>query len=229
MENFDKAILEKWLDKGLCSGSGDGESAVCLEQAVALCVGLPLTDSPNSCVHPSVSSFGRRLNDASWSSPEARSAGLREFAFAQLGTSKIDGKAFARRLAELTIREIVPIALRFAAERNPKHCKCLVEAALECEKEGSAESARSARKITASAASAASASAADAAAYAASASASASARAANAANAAVFTADAAAHAARSAASASSASAATRDKVLSLSASLAARALNELRQ
>jgi hypothetical protein len=214
MENFDKEILEKWLDKGLCSGSGDGKSAVCLEQAVALCAGLPLTDSPNSCVHPSVSAFGRRLNDARWSSPKARSAGLREFAFAQLGTSKIDGKAFTRRLAELTIREIVPIALRAAAKRNPKHSEGLTAATMECEKEGTIKSAR---KIADDATCA----------YADDA---------TCAYAAAYVADAAAAAADAAATDATAAAATyrdacaaRDKILSLSAGLAVRVLNELRQ
>jgi hypothetical protein len=238
MENFDEAILEKWLDKGLCSGSGDGKSAVCLEQAVALCAGLPLTDSPNSCVHPSVSAFGRRLNDARWSSPKARSAGLREFAFAQLGTSKIDGKAFTRRLAELTIREIVPIAPRAAAKRNPKHSEGLTAATMECEKEGTIKSARSARKIAddATCAYADDATCAYAAAYVADAAASvADAAAVNAYGAAAYVADAAAYVADAAAvnaygaAAYAAAYAARDKILSLSAGLAVRVLNELRQ
>lgn len=43
---FDAAILESWLEKGLCCGTGDGQNTACVEQAIALAFGYPLTDHP---------------------------------------------------------------------------------------------------------------------------------------------------------------------------------------
>lgn len=151
-------ILSKWLDAGLCHGAGDGEQTVCLEQAVALCAGLPLKDNPDSCVDPAVSAFGRSLNDRAWSSPKARAAGLREFAFAQLGTAgKVDGRRFAKRVAEMAIRELVPFAFRKIAElpRLAGRRAALLAAAAKCETEGTEASAREANKIAYAAADAA--------------------------------------------------------------------------
>src|SRR6185312_2125454 len=143
---------------GLCHGAGDGKSSVCLEQAVALCAGLPLTDHPDSCVSRAVSAFGRRLNDHRWSSPAARSAGLRAFAFAQLGTAgKLNELTWVKRVAELTIREIVPTAFRKVAAlpRLSAHREKLEAAAKKCEDEGTEASAREARDAAAAAAAAA--------------------------------------------------------------------------
>jgi hypothetical protein len=230
-QKYDLGLLDRLIARGLCHGIGNGETTVCVEQAVALCAGLPLTDNPKSCTAPAVLAFGIRINDRAWSSPAARSKGLREFAFAQLGTTgRIDEKVFARRVAELVIREIVPLAFR-AVAKMPRHAKnreALEAAALKCETEGTEASAREARKIAASAsasasdsASASAASAADYAAYAAyyasaSASDSASASAASAADAA------------SAASAAIATARSRyrDEMLNRVAGIAVRAIKE---
>jgi hypothetical protein len=112
-QSFDFDVLNHWLDTGFCSGPGDGKNAVCMEEAVALCAGLLKTAYPDSCIDVYVSAFDRCLNDRAWSSSQVRSAGLREFAFAQLGTAgKINGRKFSRRVAKLIVVEIVPAALR---------------------------------------------------------------------------------------------------------------------
>jgi hypothetical protein len=202
-QKYDTKILEKWLDGGLCSGAGDGKNAVCLEQAVALCAGLPLTDRPDSCVDPVVSQFGRSLNDLAWSSPKARADGLRAFAFAQLGTvGRLDSLKFTRRIAEMFIAEILPSILRMAAKIHPvaSHAIAISEAADKCESSKSPYAAADAAYAAANAAYAA-ADAADAA-Y------------------------AAAAAADAAAAAAAAADAARDKILSDVAALAARAIKE---
>jgi hypothetical protein len=234
-QKYDLDKLNSILDGGLCHGSGDGKKTFCVEQAIAMCAGIPMTDKPDSCVHRVVSHFGRRLNDKNWSSDKARATGMREFAFAQLGTVDIDAKKWVKRVTELTIREVVPCALRAAAKLNPKFKDELEKSAKRCEEEGTE---------LAAAAAAAAAYAADAAAYAADAAAYAAYAADAAAYAAyadAYAADAAAYAADDAAAAAAAAAdaaayaaayaaddaaAAKDKMLSLSASIATRAIRE---
>jgi len=76
--------------------------------------------------------FAVAINDAQWSSPQARSKGLRRFALAHIGTRGLDEVEFSSRLAEQTIRQILPIALRKAG---------LEEAAARCATEGTKEAA----------------------------------------------------------------------------------------
>jgi hypothetical protein len=121
------------VDAGLSSGMGKPvPGAMCVEAAVCYALGLPHGDEP-PCVSPAVRSFKIRLNDAAWSSSAARAAGLRALAVAQLGSAgAVDDIAFASRVAELTIRRVLPPLLRakgFAAE------------AKRCEDEGSKEAA----------------------------------------------------------------------------------------
>ena len=191
------------VDSGLVSGVGKpipGE--MCVEAAVCYALDLPHGDEPG-CVNRALRAFKIRLNDAHWSSPAARAAGLRRLALAQLGSAgHLDDREFTRRLAELTIRVAVPIALRAAAsiQKDPKHKEALLDHAATCEREGTRQVALDAKNADAANA----ANAADAA-YAADAAADA---AAYAADAAAYAADAAAYAAAYAADAA------RDKVLS---------------
>lgn len=129
-----RAKLDEFLSRGLCSGSGTADGQVCVEQAIALACGEKLTDSP-TCVSPVVRAFAIRLNDASWSSPQARAYGLRAFALAQLGTRGLDERRFVTKLAELTMRRVLPIALRAVG---------LPVEADRCEKEGTATAAAAA-------------------------------------------------------------------------------------
>jgi len=199
------------FDRGLCHGAGkDPAGQVCLEQAIAIAYGDPLTDSP-SCVHPAVAAHSRRLNDANWSSPKVRADSLRAYALNQLGCSHIDGREFAKRVTLRTIREILPIALRAAKlESEAKAC----ETAEDLKAAGAAARKARAAAAAADAAADAYAAAADADAAAAAAAADAAADAA-----AAYAADAAAYAAYARSK--------RDEVLQLAAKIADEVLTEL--
>lgn len=166
------------VDAGLVKGLGSPEPGkMCVEAAISYALGEPHSDGP-SCVEPIVRRAKIVLNDAAWSSLAARAKGMRRVAIAQLGSKDtIDSTKFATLLAEYTIREVLPLALRAAATLNPLHAEKLESSAVRCERDGTT--------------------AADAAAY------------------------AAAHAA-----ADAAAEAERDRILSLSASLMVRALQE---
>lgn len=135
------------VDHGLSHGLGTPEPGkLCVEAAVCLALGLPHGDNP-PCVGYAVRSFKIRLNDSKWSSPEARAVGMRRLAIAQLGSDQVDQKEFARLIAEETIRQIVPIALRAAAsiQKDAAHAMALEIAALRCEQEGTSEAALDAK------------------------------------------------------------------------------------
>jgi hypothetical protein len=86
-------------------------------------------------VSPVAARFAEALSESRWSNTSARADGMKDLRAAMPGTSDIDMEAFARRLAERTVRRIVPIALgafglRIYADR--------------CAMSGTAESAREA-------------------------------------------------------------------------------------
>jgi hypothetical protein len=190
-----RKVLEV-VDVGLCGGIGNPVPGhMCVEAAVCFALGQPHGDEPK-CVNAAVRRFKIVLNDARWSSNQARAAGMRKLAIGQLGTNdpSFDEAKFIEVLVEQTIRKIVPHALRLAAKTaKGKRKTSLEEAALRCERDGDRAAAGNARKAAAAASDAANAeyaNAADAAAYAANANANAAAYAAYAANAA-YAADAA--------------------------------------
>jgi hypothetical protein len=82
--------------------------------------------------------FAIRVNDALWSSPEARAQALLPLALAQQGTAGTDRGPWVQRVVEGTIRRIVPIALRVAARVHPdeQHSAALEDAAIRCERKG---------------------------------------------------------------------------------------------
>jgi hypothetical protein len=218
---IDLAIAKKVLeivDAGLTSGVGKPKPGqMCVEAAVCFALGLPHGDDPD-CVSRALRSLKIRLNDAWWSSNEARAKGLRRLALIQLGSrDALDDKEFSRRVATLAIRLSVPVALRAAASihKDPKHQEALREAANKCEREPTESSAREARSIAQAARKAAAADAADAAADAAAAAADAAdaAAAADAADAAAAAADAADAAAAADAADAAAAADARDRSL----------------
>jgi hypothetical protein len=224
MNEITREVAEKVVsvvNAGLVSGLGRPEPGqMCVEAAVCYAMGLPHGDNP-TCVSPALRRLKIGLNDCVWSSPQARAKGLRRLAVAQLGSAGVlDDREFARRVAEMTIRRVVPVGLRVAAKKNPAFADRLEAAAVRCEQEGTREASRHAREIASAAAAAdasadanaaAAAYAANAAAYAsASADADASASAADAADAAAY----AAYAANAAAyDAADADAADADRVL----------------
>ena len=204
--SVDEKILEEYLSRGLSNGMGEASTQVCVEAAICLALGIKDPSDNPPCTDRAVRRYKIRLNDGPWSSPEARAKGMRGLAYAQIGTNhNFDRVAWAKRLAELTIRELLSELLD---ERG------LTTAAQRCRDEGSKQSATKARKKLR----------ADAAVYAA------DAAAADAADAAAAAAAAAAYAAAYAAAAAAAAAADaakrRDHYLTLSASLALRALQE---
>ena len=233
---FDLVKYDALVARGMPPGLGDTEHA-CVMACLNLACGGKLTDAAESpCVLPSAADFAVRLNDANWSSPTARASGMHDLGLALLGTAAIDMVEFARRLAEGTIRRVLPIALRAVG---------LKKEADRCEEEGTMESASAASYADAAAYAAAAAYAYYAASYAAAsakaacrrrrdasaASASAFAAASDAASAASYAADAAAasYADRVlSVSAAAARASAADYVLRVSATLATEILTEMR-
>lgn len=224
-----RRVLEV-VDAGLCAGLGQPKPGqMCVEAAVCFALGQKHGDEPE-CVAASVRAFKIGLNDANWSSKAARAAGMRKLAIAQLGSKEtLDEQKFAKALAELTIRRLVPAALRAAASVNPAHAVALEAAAMVCETEGTEVSARAACSAARAADSAAY-SAARAAAHAAYSAARAadsahSAAAHDACSAAAHAACSAAHAAASAASAAARAAdSAADRMLNIAAEIGVQAL-----
>jgi hypothetical protein len=146
------------VDHGLTSGLGIAEPGkFCVEAAVCYALGLPHSDKP-TCVSPVLRALKIALNDKAWSSPQARAKGLRRLAVAQLGSAgTLDEKAFLAQVVDMTIRKIVPRAMRVAAkmQRTDRHRGAMEAAALKCEQEGTRESALEARKVGRAAAAAA--------------------------------------------------------------------------
>jgi hypothetical protein len=92
------------VDQGLVAGIGDPvPGQMCVEAAVCFALGLPHSDDPG-CVSVALRDLKIKLNDAHWSSPSARAAGLRRLAIAQLGTKDtLDEAEFARRVTLMVI------------------------------------------------------------------------------------------------------------------------------
>ena len=210
LTKFDEA-----LGRGLCVGAGSQNGQMCIEAAICYALNLPHGDNPE-CVDHAVRAFKIRLNDSQrWTSPASRAKHLRALGIAQIGSKGVvDSKEFSSRLVKSTIQKLIPVLFR---ELYPGRWVDLVNA---CEKEGTQAAARKLAAVDAADA------AADDAAYAA-------AYAADAADAAAYAAAyaAAAAAAYAAAYAAAAAAAAdaakrRDHYLTLSASLALRALQE---
>src|SRR5262245_13768697 len=92
-----KAVIPKFdsiLERGLCSGVGKRDGQMCIEAAICAAMDLPHGDNP-SCVNPAVRSYKIALNDANWSTAEARANGLRAIGIAQIGSAWIvNGKEF---------------------------------------------------------------------------------------------------------------------------------------
>jgi hypothetical protein len=120
---------------------------MCVEAAVNFALGAPHGDQP-ACVAPTLRALKIRLNDASWSSNEARTNGLRRLALAQLGSDGVlDEKEFVRRVVEHAIKVSVPEALRAAAKLvKGEHKYKLLKAADACEADPSRANAVSAKE-----------------------------------------------------------------------------------
>lgn len=135
--------LTEIINAGLVSGLGAPRpGSLCVEAAICLAMGEPHSDRP-SCVAAPDRDFAIRINDAMWSSTEARAKALLPLALAQLGTAGSDRGPWVRRLVEGTIRQIVPLTMRAAARVHPdeRHRAAMEAAALRCEREGTRDGA----------------------------------------------------------------------------------------
>lgn len=137
-----RARLGDIIPRGLSRGVGSRDGAVCVEAAIAWAEGGPHSDAP-ACVAPEDRAFWMRLNDAPWASDEARAAAMLPPALAQVGTAGSDRSAWVARVVEGTIRRVLPLALRVAADahHDGRHRDALREAADRCEREGTREAA----------------------------------------------------------------------------------------
>ncbi len=146
VHKFDVQLFDKILARGLSKGVGRRDHQVCIEAAICQALNLPHGDDPG-CVASSVRLFKICLNDSRWSSPQARATGLRDLGLAQLGSKGvIDDKVFTTRIAEETIRVLIPTLFR---EIFPNNAKCL-DAAYRCEKEGTNAAAAAAASAASS-------------------------------------------------------------------------------
>jgi len=149
------AFVERRFGGKLKAGKHSPDGAACLHEAVNVAMGREWSDSTDS-----LGLDLRGLNDAAWSSDDARAAALLPVAVALWdfrGWPDERKRAWARRVAQETIRRIVPVALLAAAKVHPNtaHAEALTAAAAKCADEGtesaawaaarSAESAESAR------------------------------------------------------------------------------------
>ena len=136
--------LRDLIDLGLPIGMGKpvpGE--MCIEACVCFALGLPHSDKPLDCVAGVLNSLKISLNDKEgWGTPQNRAKGLRRLGLAQLGSAGILNELeFAKRIAEMTIRKVVPIALRTIVNQTPA-----IRAAISvCETEGTMAGALQAR------------------------------------------------------------------------------------
>jgi len=137
------AKLIALITPGLVAGLGNATpGGMCIEAAVSLATTGEFGDMP-PCVAKPDRDYAIRINDAQWSSPQARAAALLPLAIAQIGTAGTDRTAWVARLAEGTIRRVVPLALRAAASAHSDatHREALEAAALRCETEGTIDAA----------------------------------------------------------------------------------------
>ena len=158
MDTITEAIAIKvrdTVDLGLVKGKGSGKPGdICVEAAVCYAMGLPHSDDP-PCVSRALRQLKIVLNDASWSSNEALTKGMRRLAILQLGTrDTLDDIKFSKRVTTATIRTIIPLALRAAASIHTQmeNKEDLERAALNCEINPAADAVAAAARAAARAA-----------------------------------------------------------------------------
>jgi len=133
------------VDAGLSMGPGKPiPGHMCVEAAVCFALGLPHGDNP-PCVDPAVRELKIGINDTPWESRASRARGMRRLAIAQLGTADtLNSVEFASRVAIMTVRTVVPAALRKVADHAPNDATALRAAADQCEVVMDLDAARSA-------------------------------------------------------------------------------------
>ena len=120
--------IDEVVKRGFCAGLGLRDGQMCVEAAICYALGLPHGDDPG-CVSPAVRRYKIVLNDANWSSSQARAQGLRDLAIAQLGSKGVvDETVFTKQLSHKTIQVMLP---RLFREIFPYNKECL-DAASAC-------------------------------------------------------------------------------------------------
>jgi hypothetical protein len=101
--------IDEGLSHGLSLGLGQPiPGQMCVEALICNVLGEPHNDKP-SCVDLILNKVKIQLNDASWSSNQARAKGLRNLAILQLGTKdNFDSKLFSDKLATFTCTDFLP-------------------------------------------------------------------------------------------------------------------------
>jgi hypothetical protein len=117
------AQLKTLFDRGLTRGVGDKQGQTCIEGAISLVFDGTLGDTP-TCVHEVDRQWAIEINDAIWSSPQARAEALFPIALAQIGTADKDRSKWAERVVLGTIQRVLPIALEVSGlESEAKACR----------------------------------------------------------------------------------------------------------
>lgn len=125
---------------GLRSGQGSQlPGDMCVEAAVCYGLNLPHGDDPG-CVDPAFRALTIMLNDSPyWISPESRALGMEDLALVQLGSlGTIDTILFVEKLAKMTVRVMLPRALRQMASMAGN--ERMINHAEKCERIGDHES-----------------------------------------------------------------------------------------
>jgi hypothetical protein len=126
--------LEEKCGGVLLDGKHEEDGEACVLEVASVARGVPWTDDPERVGLPDL----RALNDAGWSSDVVRTEHLAPVVVALWDWpdwSEERRVAFSTKLAELTIRRVLPLALRAVG---------LEDEAARCEAEGSAAVARAA-------------------------------------------------------------------------------------
>ena len=95
----DTTKLREIFDRGLSHGLGRLDSSMCIEAAIAISCGEGFSDRPK-CVHTVDRGFAVQINDAKWSSPQARAEALWPLALAQLDTAGKDRSKWVENLVK---------------------------------------------------------------------------------------------------------------------------------
>jgi hypothetical protein len=97
--------LIKILDKGIIHGAGETVEEFCVQQAVHRVLlddpedAYASDNPPNWCILDQIRAFGIHLNDqGGWKDNRSRARGLKRFAIAELGSSKLNSYEFFTKL-----------------------------------------------------------------------------------------------------------------------------------
>lgn len=121
---MDLDVLKQLFDRGLRVGLGRHVvgGRTCLEGAVAIACGEQLNDRPR-CVAVPDRAWGITINDAFWSSPQARASALWPIALAQVGTVDTYRGPWVRALVLGTVRKVLPIVVpHYTGKLCPDMC-----------------------------------------------------------------------------------------------------------